>query len=166
VPPAPADHAPRAAIAAWGHGGSRSEGELELGLAFAGSLRAIAAGGASTRDTLGGMVTARAWPLRAGVAWRGPHVARGQLELRATGLAVFEQAQATIARTDPLLGGGAAVAWAAPLFGGDAGATLLVGAGIDGYATVFAYEVSGTPAAQTPRVTWWTGIGLAAELWR
>jgi hypothetical protein len=160
------DHSPLVSLALWGHGGSRNEGELEVGARLAAGVRAIVAGGVSTRDTLGGMVTARAWPARAGLAWRGPHLARGELEARVTAVAVFEQAQAAIARTDPMFGAGAAVAWAAPLAGTRAGMTLFVGGGVDGYVTELDYRVDGTPQATTSRATWWTGIGLGAELWQ
>ena len=160
------DHAPRAAIAMWARSGSRNEAELELGIALVGPLRAIVAGGASTRDTLGGAIAVRSLPVRAGLAWRGPHVALGELEVRATAIALFEQASATIARTDPLIGGGASLAWAAPLFGDRAGATLLVGAGGDAFATQFDYRIAGMPIASTPRLTWWAGLAIAGELWR
>ena len=160
------DHAPRATLALWGHGGSRTEAELELGLRVRGGLRAIVAGGASLRASIGGMVSARAWPVRAGLVWRGPHLAYGELEVKATALAVFEQAEASRSQTDAVLGGGAAVGWAAPIGGQRAGVALLVGAGVDGYANPIEYRVLGVHAADTPRMTWWAGLGIAAEVWR
>ncbi len=65
-----------------------------------------------------------------------------------------------------MLGLGAAAVWVAPLFGERAGAALLVGAGVDGYATTFDYRITGVPQGTTARVTGWAGVGLAAELWR
>jgi len=92
----------------------------------------------------------------------------GQLEARASAIAVVETASAQLARTDTVYGGGGALAWAAPIIGLDAraGATVTFGAGVDGFATSNEYRVSAMPVTTTPRVAWWAGVGLAAELWQ
>jgi len=165
------DHAPRASIAVWGIGGSRTESALELGVALAGDARAIVVGGASMRDTTGAApaaISTRSFPIRVGLAWRGPTLWLGQLELRATAIALLEHASAVVTRTDAIYGGGAAVAWAVPLYDYDShrGATMLVGAGVDGFATALDYRVDTMPVATTAHVTWWGGLAIAAELWR
>jgi len=170
-------YVPRATLGMWGRGGTRTEGELELGVEIAGSIRALVSSGADTLTHVGLVgataasaptATFRTYPVRAGVAWRGPAVWRGQLEARASAIAVVETASAQIARTDTIYGGGGAVAWVAPILGLDAsaGATVTIGAGVDGFATSNEYRFAAMPVTTTPRIAWWAGIGIAAELWR
>lgn len=170
-------HVPRATLGMWGRGGTRTEGELELGVAIAGPIRALVSSGAGTLTHVGLVAatavnvtaaTFRTYPVRAGLAWRGPALWGGQLEARASAIALVETASAQLARTDTVYGGGGAVAWAAPILGLDArgGATVTFGAGVDGFATANEYRFAAMPVTTTPRIAWWAGLGLAAELWR
>jgi hypothetical protein len=163
------------AIALWGAAGSRYEIALELGVQVAGDLRAIASAGASTEQKLtatptGPLATSaplteglRGFPIRAGLAWRGPQLGPGRIELRATAIALAEHASATITRTDELYGAGAAAAWAIPLF---AGATLIAAAGGDAFATQLDYRIDNAHVTTTPRTTWWAGLAISAEVAR
>jgi hypothetical protein len=169
------DHTPRATLGVWGRGGSRTEGELELGVAVAGPIRALLAAGASTQTQLPVVAATalttsavfRTYPVRAGFAWRGPDLWLGQLEARATAILLVETASAQLARTDTIYGGGAAIAWAAPLFEGEpGGATLTIGAGLDGFATANEYRFGTMSIETTPRLAWWAGLGIAVELWQ
>jgi hypothetical protein len=159
--------APRAGVLVWGRAGTRLAGELELAIAIAGDFRAIASGGATTSDATMG-VTTRAFPLRAGAAWRAVPLAVGALELRATADAVIEQATAARSNTSTIVGGGAAVAWAIPIARARSrrGAVALVGAGFDAFATANDYRVNGALATTTPRAAWWAGVALGGEMWR
>jgi hypothetical protein len=167
---------PRMALAVWGRGGTRTDVELELALPVAGSVRALVSGGAGTQVTYTGIsatalstpITVRAYPVRAGLAWRGPNVWLGELELRAGAVALVESASAMTSSTSAIYGGGAAVAWAMPILelAGNRGATITFAAGGDAFATSDDFRLHGTSAAVTPRVAWWGGLAIAAELWR
>jgi hypothetical protein len=170
------EYAPRAALAVWGRGGTRTDGELELAVPLAGSVRALISGGAGTRaqytgtsaSVFGAQVSVRGYPLRAGVAWRGPNVWLGELELRAGAVALVESASGMLASTTAIYGGGAAVAWALPILelASNRGATVTLGVGADAFATANDYRIHAMSVTVTPRVAWWGGIAIAAELWR
>jgi hypothetical protein len=147
-------------VAAWGSAGTRDETTLELGVRIAGRVRAIGSLGAGLSETTtanGKSVALRGFPVRIGAAWRA-----GSIELRATAIAVAEQASATHSSTDVIAGGGVAAAYAVDLHH----ATVLVGAGVDGFATQLDYKVDGMAVTSTARLGWWGGVAVAREVWR
>lgn len=163
--------APRWSGAVWGIGGTRTELVAELGVPIAGSVRAIVASGYARPEAHANgaaSITIDAVPVRLGVAWRGPTGGLGGPELRLGAIAVIDRATADRTTTDVVLGGGAAAMWAVrlPLGDGHRGATVLLGGGVDGFATQRAYRVDGTPVASTARVAWWAGLAISAEVWR
>jgi len=106
--------------------------------------------------------------VRLGVAWRGLTDGLCGAELRLAAIAVIHRATVDRTSTDVVLGGGATALWAVPLPLGDGhrGTSLLLGGGVDGFATRRAYRVDGTPVASTARIAWWAGVAISAELWR
>lgn len=141
-----------------------------LGVPLPASLRALIAAGAGGRDTTmaaAGTLERRAYPLRLGLGWRARERGFGAPELRASAVVVVERAHAARDHDDAIVGAGAAALWALPIARTSrAGATLLVGGGVDGFATALDYRLGGAPVVATPRVAWWAGVGLAGEVGR
>jgi hypothetical protein len=162
---------PRWTLGVWGTAGSQLGatlgGAVELGLPVAGALRATVSVGSGER-TLLGTATLRTIPLRVGLAWRRIALPLGALEVRADALGVIADASAMRSDTSLVLGGGAALVWAVQASRSMRGwgVTLLIGGGVDGFATARDYRVDGVPIAATDRVAAWAGVGLAGEVWR
>jgi hypothetical protein len=151
--------------------GSRAEGALEVGVPIGGALRGVVSVGAGARETTTrepATLALRVFPLRAGLAWRGPGGHLGRPELRVGAIALVERASSTRATTEAVIGGGTAIGWAVPLAGDGAelGVTITIGAGVDGFATARDYRVDGVTVVTSDRLAWWAGVGASGELWR
>lgn len=148
---------PAWSLGVWATGGSRQEVSLELAMRLRGPVRAFGSMGAGlerTDEVSDIALVRRAFPARLGVAWRV-----GPVELRASALALIENASVERSSTELLLGGGAALAWMQKV----GPATLLAGGGADVFATTIAYRATGMPLVTTERAGWWAGLGIAFE---
>ena len=144
-------------LAAWGVAGSRSEAMLELGLPLTRRTRIVGAAGlglATQTTVMARSVTVRAAPIRLGVAVRIPTT---PLELRAGALVLVERASADRSATNAGLGAGGALVGRMPIASRIA---LVAGAGADGFATAFDYQVDRRSVATTSRLAWWVGGGI------
>jgi hypothetical protein len=162
---------PTWAAAVWATTGTRTEVVGELSVPVRGAYRGLVSVGIADTETFtanGASVAVDAVPLRVGVAWRGVPTGRlGALEARLGAVVLVETAAAERSATEAIAGAGAGVAWAVPIAAGHGrGLALVLGAGADAFVTARDYRVDGVKVATTPRVAWWAGLSIAAELWR